>query len=917
MANNLGTASGSVEINTSGLKNADIALRSAGTSMINFGTQAVRAFGTVVKAAADFEKEMDFVQAVTGASVEQMDKLKDAAIDLAKESIYGPIALSEAFVELAKAGATVEQIIGGVGEAAVALATASDVEIPFAGETLLNIMNAFKLEAADATRVADLLAGAANASSVDLQDLAVSMKYAAPVAAGLGIDIGDLTDALTILGKVGIFGSTAGTSLRQIMLNLSPPTKAAANQMKELGIITEDGSNQFFDAQGNAKSLAEVFGILGESMKDLNNEQKTEALRDLFGVRAIPAALELLAQGEQGFADINAEIERTTAADVAAKRMDNLDGSIKRLKATLEAMFVTAGGPFQKMLKGWVDGLRNVLLFIDSLPGPLKTIIVGAVGLIGVLSILAGAFLLTIGNIVRMVRVAGELTNAFRLLAGGARAASAANSAASASLLLNPWVLAAAAIVAVAAALVYLYFKWKPFRELVDQTWQDIQQLWDGILGFIDDVGAALDRFFQGFSFGGIADSFQEAFSNQGITTELSNIHGVVERLGNALGDAWRSAGQFFQGIIAWLKNLPALASQGLGALGGAIVNVLSSLGGLASQVAGIVAEALSNALDAVIDFVGQLPKRLGYIIGFIIGRVFRLQIDIPKFFFKMFRTIITHLVEWGVQFVKYFGNILKEFATNAFIFFQSLPGRVASFLISMLNHLLTFIPQLASAGYQMGFQFVENLLQFVNGLPNRIFNILEGIVSYLFDLVPRLFNIAWNIGNSILDGIMDVIDGLPQEVYQIADAVIRAFTDLIQDAFNAAKDFAGGLWEGFKDGLGINSPSFIEKAVWNIEGELGKSFGRMQKDMASINGLAGGINPQLNAGSVGLTSAISKTTAPPWMTGAGTNHTYNAPLIGQATIRSEEDIVSLSRHLAEEQAKQERAKGRKSYARS
>lgn len=239
--NNLGVARGSIDIDSKGLKNADLALRSAGGSMVDFGWQAVRAFGAIVGAAASFEKEMDFVQAVTNASATEMAALEETALRLAKNSIYGPIALSQAFVELVKAGATAEQIINGVGEAAVNLATAADVEIPFAGENLLNILNTFQLGVEDATHVADQLAGAANASSVSLEDIVTTMRYAGPVAAAMGISIEDLNVALSVLGRVGIKGSTAGTSLRFMMTRLVPDTKKAKDAITGLGLSIEIG----------------------------------------------------------------------------------------------------------------------------------------------------------------------------------------------------------------------------------------------------------------------------------------------------------------------------------------------------------------------------------------------------------------------------------------------------------------------------------------------------------------------------------------------------------------------------------------------------------------------------------------------------------------------------------------------------
>lgn len=867
---NLGVARGSIQINTSELKNADIALRSAGDSMINFGTQAVGAFAYVVGEAAKFEKEMDFVGAVTAASGEEMDKLKDKAIDLGKNSIFGPVVLAEAFVELAKAGASTKDIIDGVGEAAINLATAADVEIPFAGENLINTLNTFKLGADDAVRVSDLLAGSANASSVELVDLFTSLKYAGPVAQGLGIDIEDLNDAMSILGKVGIKGSTAGTSLRQIMLNLSPPTKKASDQMKALGIITEDGTNQFFDAEGKAKSLSDVFQILGESTKDLTNEQKTAALRDLFGVRAIPAALELMSQGEAGFKAINEEINRTTAADVAAERMDNLDGSIKRLKATLQAVFVEAGGPFQEMLKGWVDGLREAILFVDRLPGPLKTFLVGAVGVIGVLSLLSGVFLLTIGNIVRAVRVVGEIKNAFSLFSGAAKTAAGANKLLGASFLLNPMFLLVVAIVAIIAALVLLYFHFKPFREFVDKLWQDIQVIWDKILNFFKGLPAKFKEYLAK------ADQVWEDFKER-VKEIVTNVYNSIkEQLGKA---------------VDFVQSIPGKVGDALSEMGEAILKFGT------------------EAWESFLTFMADLPRRIGYSIGFIIGRFLKFGMQLKTVITDAFNKALATMIEWGTKAVTWAYETAVKIVNAIINFLISLPGRIYAIFMGILTWLIAFVPMVIQTAWNIGFGIVTAIIDFLIALPGRVIGFFTEILNWLLGFVPQAFGVATDIGGSILNGIIDIVTGIPGRVGDIIGNVISAFTDMISTAFNAARDFAGGLWDGFKDGLGINSPSFIEEAMFAIDDQMKSSTANLAQQVKKVQRISAGI-PTLNAGAVGLSSpAFAASMAG---VGAGTQYNQNAPLIGQATIKDERDAYVLANELEKERLRRQRGFGGK-----
>jgi len=918
--NNLGTASGRIEVNTNDLKNADIALRSAGTSMINFGTQAVRAFAVVVGAAAAFEKEMDFVQAVTTASAEEMKLLEAAAINLAKNSVFGPIALSQAFVDLAKAGATVEQIINGVGEASVNLATAADVEIPFAGENLLNIMNTFKIGAEDAVAVTDMLAGAANASSVELSDIVTTMRYAGPVASAMGISIGDLNDAITILGKVGIKGSTAGTSLRFMMTRLVPDTDKAKAAITGLGLtIGDDGLvKEFSNADGSVRSFAEIMEVLRVATIDLNDQAKIAVVNDIFGVRAMPSALELMSQGAEGFAAINDEIQRTTAADVAAKRMDNLDGAIKRLKATVEAMFVEAGGPFQEMLKDWVNALRNVLLFIDALPGPFKTLIVALVGIIGVGSILSGVFILTIGNMVRAIRVVGELKNAFSKITTIMRATTAANGALSASFLVNPIFLMVAAIVALVAIFVILYIKVEGFRNFVNGVGEDIVKTWDLVVEKFKSFSATLDRFFSGFT--DTWQAFLGAFNQtEGITQGIGRWIGLVQRFGNAIGIAFRAAKNFFLDLDDNVKRFAGAVADALGRAGLAVVNfvqdipskLVSLLGSFVSfgkTVAGAMIDGLQTAFSAFLDFLLALPGRVGFALGFIVGRFIRTFLyDIPKAVINGTTRVVKTMASWGNKLLNLVIDIFTKVVNKVLEITVALPGQILNILTLVLQTFIGWGTSLFNAAFSLMTSVMSSILSFIVQLPGMFWQFLTQTLVNIIGMIPQFASSASSLGLSFFNGIFDVITGMPSLVWGILTDVIGAFTDLVSVAFNAAKDFAGGLWNGFKDGLGINSPSFIEDALFSIQDQAKATGENLAGHLRTMQNLSTRI-PAINSGAVGIASPASAALT---ANGGGLTIQNNAPLVGQATIRDERDAVTLSRMLADEQYRRNRAKGR------
>jgi TP901 family phage tail tape measure protein len=368
-------------------------------------------FGLAVKAAADFEKVMSGIKAVTGASGADMDLLRAKALKLGADTKFSASEAATAMEELAKAGISVPDILNGAADAAVNLAAAGGVDLKTAAELAANAMNQFALSAKDLPGVADLIAGAANSSAIDVGEFGLSLKQVGAVAHLVGLSFRDTAVAIAIMGNAGIKGSDAGTSLKTMLSNLVPHSDRARATMKDLGIITKDGANQFFDASGKAKSLADISQVLQNALKGQTKEQKLATLNTLFGSDAIRGAAILADQGATGFNKMSDAMGRTSAADVAKTRMDNLSGSVEQLKGSLETMFIKMGEGGQGPLKTLVDWLTKLVNGFNSLS-------TGSQQTITTITLLTGAFLLLGSATIRTVLFFQRLAAAMRVIAG-------------------------------------------------------------------------------------------------------------------------------------------------------------------------------------------------------------------------------------------------------------------------------------------------------------------------------------------------------------------------------------------------------------------------------------------------------------------------------------------------------------------
>ena len=304
-----------------------------------------------VKNYSDFTAQLSQIKAVTGLDAEAMDAVKEKALELGADTQFSSTEAAQGMTELLKAGVSVKDVLGDASQAALDLAAAGQLSLPEAAEIMSTAMNAFHMD--DATHAADILVRAANASATGVQELKYSLSAVSAVAAGVGMSFDDTNTALAVFANNGLKGSDAGTSLKTMLMNLSPQTKRATEEMQRLGLLTDEGTSKFFDQEGHLRSLSDIAGLLQDHLSGLTDEEKMNALSTMFGSDAIRGGMIMLREGAKGVKDMNAAMKDITAHETAKVAMDNLRGSLLRLKSAWENLTI-------KLLDHGVgDGLRG------------------------------------------------------------------------------------------------------------------------------------------------------------------------------------------------------------------------------------------------------------------------------------------------------------------------------------------------------------------------------------------------------------------------------------------------------------------------------------------------------------------------------------------------------------------------------
>lgn len=345
-------------------------IAAAGVAATALGVAAVRM-------AADFDASMSTVQANTGASADEMNQLRQAAIDAGADTIYSATESADAINELGKAGLSTSDILSGGLSGALNLAASDGMAVGDAAELMATTLKQFNLTGAQSSQVADALAAGAGKAVGSAHDLGLALNQAGMVSHSFGISMQETTGTLAAFANSGMIGSDAGTSLKTMLISLANPSTKAANLMKELGINA-------YDAQGNFIGLSGLAGVLKDKLSGLSQEQRNQALATIFGTDAIRAANVLYEQGAEGIDDwTKAVSESGFAAEQAAAKNNNLKGDLENLSGSFESLMISLGEGGQGPLRSLVQTLDTLVDGFSSLPAPVQQSIVLLTALVG------------------------------------------------------------------------------------------------------------------------------------------------------------------------------------------------------------------------------------------------------------------------------------------------------------------------------------------------------------------------------------------------------------------------------------------------------------------------------------------------------------------------------------------------------
>lgn len=714
----------------------------AGKSMMPL-TLAIGGVGTAaVKTAADFDAGMSQVAAISGATGDDLEALRDKAREMGSKTKFSASEAASAMEYMAMAGWKTGDMLGGI-EGIMNLAAASGEDLATTSDIVTDALTAFGLSAEDSGHFADILAAASSNANTNVSMMGETFKYCAPIAGALGFSAEDTAEAIGLMANAGIKSTQAGTALRTIMNNLTGEVKISGKAIGDVTIATTN-------ADGSMRDLSDILADCRTAFSGLSESEKAQAAETLVGKNAMSGFLALMNAAPEDIDKLSNAIDNCdgTAESMAATMQDNLASQLTILKSQLEELAISFGEILMPAIRSIVSHIQG---FIDKLNGmdesQKKAIIT-----IGLVVAAIGPLLVIIGTVISKIGVAMQgfvkLAGAFNKIKAAASAGTGIFGKLGAAIGgVSAPVLAVVAVIAVlVAAFVHLWNTNEGFREAILGTWEKIKTTVSNFVEGLRERLAAL-----GISFSDIAETIKAIWN--GLCAVLAPIfEGAFNAIANVL--------QTVLGVITGILDVF------IGLFTGNWEQVWTGVKEIFSSIWEGIKGAFQNAIDTILGIADAV---LGWF-----GTSWNDVWSSVKAFFEGIWNGIASFFSgiWnGIQnTVTTVLNAIKSVITTVW-------NAIKTTITTVLNGIKTTVTSVWNA-------IKSTVTSVLNGIKSTVSSVWNGIKSTI---------------SSVVEGIKSTVSSAFNAVKSTATSVWNSIKSAIETPINAARDAVKGAIDKIK----------------------------------------------------------------------------------------------------------------------
>jgi len=498
------------------LQNVGDKISGAGEKLLPV-TAGVTALGTAaVKTASDFDSAMSKVAAVSGATDDDLQALRDKAREMGSKTKFSASEAAEAMNYMAMAGWKTNDMLSGI-DGIMNLAAASGEDLATTSDIVTDALTAFGLTAADSGHFADVLAAASSNANTNVSMLEESFKYCAPIAGALEFSCEDTAEALGLMANAGIKSTQSGTSMRSIMTALSGEVKFCSESFGEMEIATTN-------SDGSMRSLSDILADCRVAFDQMSESEKASAAETLVGKNAMSGFLALMNAAPADIDKLSGAIANCdgTSLSMAETMQDNLAGQLTILKSQLEELAISFGEILMPVIREMITKIQG---FVDKLnaldPATKQTILK-----IGLMAAALGPLLIVIGKTISSIGSMMTFVSKIPTMIAGAKTAFSTLGAAIGSIS-APVVAVVAVIAVLVAAFVHLWNTNEDFKNSILSIWEQIKSTFERLTsGIVDRVNAL------GFNFQSFGDMLKSLWN--GLCSVLAPVfEGVFQHISN------------------------------------------------------------------------------------------------------------------------------------------------------------------------------------------------------------------------------------------------------------------------------------------------------------------------------------------------------------------------------------------------
>lgn len=747
----------------------------------------------MVATAANFEQAMSKVQAITNSSNADMERLSQTAQKLGSTTQFSASQAAEAMSYLGMAGWKTDQIIAGM-PGLLDLAAASGEDLARVSDIVSDDLTAFGMSADQASHMADVMAATSTNANTNVSMMGETFKYVGSLAGALGYSLEDVSVATGIMANAGIKGEQAGTSLRAIMTRLVSPTKESGTAMDQLGITMTN-------ADGTMKPFMQTMKELRAAFSGMTEEEKAQYASSLAGQEAMSGFLSIVNASDSDFETLVNAVNNAdgAASQMAATMQNNAKGGAIQLQSAIEGLSISVGSIFLPVLAQMAQGLAGIVGDMASWAQAHQGIVTAAIAVAAAIAgiVIAGLALNVVITAVTAFQTAMELlaitsasgakmtlmqVSALKVHAAATRIAAAAQAAFNAVMSANPIALVVLAIVALVAALVYLYNNNETVRSAIISAWNSIKSaavaVWNSIAPTISAAWGAIKAAAQaGITFlQGIWATIQPYVSAFG-SFLISALSGLIGVIGTVLSVAVTIVGGILQGIIA---------------IFGAVFSVVVTVVSVAFTVISAVISAAITVISAIISVLAPIFSAVWTVITVAAKVAF---IVISTVIFAAI-AVIGGILQVLVAIATAVWNAIVMAAQAAWALLAPIVMPVIEAIIAGIEVIMSVAEAVWAAISSAASAAWSTILAFIMPVIDEIIyyvDAAEAMISAAWDAISSAADAAWNMIVSTVQGVIDSVLSIVDQGVAEVQSKWENLKSIFSSPINAVVNFIKG----------------------------------------------------------------------------------------------------------------------------